>query len=79
MSRYTESQKRALLALPADGAWLVKPNHAISSALDSLRLYYPSFVDHEWGAHGTRGAWVRRMRLTAAGIEARAILAEMHQ
>ena len=74
MTTYTAPQKRALLALPADGSWLVNAPRDPSSAIESLRLYHRDLVDIERGHVGPRGGYGRRARLTPAGIAARKAL-----
>lgn len=65
---YTEPQRRAILTLPGNGAWLVRPQRGLAPALDSLYLYHRDLVEQEWGEFGQRGGWCRRARLTSAGM-----------
>ena len=69
MTKFTAAQRRALLALPADGSWLPSTRN-ISPALDSLNLYHRELVDYMWTVTS------RQFRLTPAGIAARKALEE---
>ena len=64
---YTASQLRAFAWLPSDGAWH-KTDGKIAPAVDSLKLYWPMFIDSEYGPFGPRRGYEQRARLTAAGI-----------
>ncbi len=75
MTTFTKAQKRALLALPADGSWLVNYPRAISSAVESLYWHaLGNTVELQRGFFGPRGGHARRARLTPAGIKARKAL-----
>ena len=70
--RLTPTHRRALLWLPADGSWAVRPPRSIAPAITSLGYYHGSLVEQEWGKFGPLGGgWYRRCRLTFAGIDAR--------
>jgi hypothetical protein len=69
--RLTGPQSKALMWLPANGAWSGKLTRDIASAVDSLRLYHQELVETQAGSFGPRGGWIRRARLTDAGIRER--------
>lgn len=70
----TDAQQRALLYLPADGAWSGRAPRAVSSALQSLWLYHLELV--EFRQVSTRNGVYKHLeyRLTAAGQVKRAAL-----
>lgn len=65
--RLTEPQLRALLWLPADGAWSGRLAREISPAIDSLAYYQRGLIEVQHGPHGPRGGYMRVTRLTIAG------------
>ena len=68
----TDAQARALVWLPADGAWVSTPR-AIAAAVQSLELYHKRLVISDWGWSCGRRPYDRlHYRLTDAGIAARA-------
>jgi hypothetical protein len=69
MPPYTEPQRRALKWLPSDGSWITILGK-VAPAIDSLRLYHNALVDIEAGPFGARGGYMRRARLTEAGVVA---------
>lgn len=68
--RLTKAQEKALLWLPVDGSYAIRPG-PVAAALNSLHLYHASLVEIEDGMFGRRGAYCSRYRLTPAGIAAR--------
>ncbi len=70
-AKLTEAQKRALLWLPADGAWTLKEStRDVSAALGSLTLYHRDLARSGW-LKTPRGRRYLAFRLTPAGIAAR--------
>ena len=69
----TDAQARALLWLPADGAWTRAPR-PVCDGCDSLSRYHRALAERRQGLFGARGGWITEYHLTDAGIAARAMI-----
>jgi hypothetical protein len=65
--RLTTAQLRCLSWLPADGSWSGKLGH-MAKAVDSMVMYHSRFVEVASGPYGPKGGYLRRARLTEAGV-----------
>lgn len=74
--RISSGQQRALEWLPNDGEWRIKAGK-IQFGLNSLSNQWPGCVDYEFGHFGEREGMCDRWRLTAKGVEVRALIDEL--